>query len=329
MPETPNTRTVVVMTDHESEENSREVVKAAVVNLTGKAPVCIDAREFMTGGPGQAIHSRGCLTLRAGPGDFLVQPDIVIVYEIHPNDRRRFEDFQAVLKHSGLTRMGAADTQAWWNATDKSRTVACFRRDNIPHADTITLRFPSADIALAAFERLGRDVWTRPITGLGGNDVFHVTTKARLREVLDYYAATRQHWLISKDARNINSHGRRHQYRVVVAYDQILRVCEHIQDNPDEPCNESRGAISTVLPHEALPPEHAELAIAATRSVGLPFGGVDLAIENGGAVFEVNLHPVLNVPGGLETVAIPFVKYHLYPQKLITVPNPDQFCCFI
>jgi hypothetical protein len=45
--------------------------------------------------------------------------------------------------------------------------------------------------------------------------------------------------------------------------------------------------------------------------LGLPVGGVDLATENGGVVFEVNVHPTLDVPGGLESVAIPFVQVHL------------------
>jgi glutathione synthase/RimK-type ligase-like ATP-grasp enzyme len=57
-----------------------------------------------------------------------------------------------------------------------------------------------------------------------------------------------------------------------------------------------------------------QLAVSATRSLGLPFGGVDLTIENGGVVFEVNVHPVLDVPGGLETLAIPFVRAHLPPR---------------
>jgi hypothetical protein len=77
---------------------------------------------------------------------------------------------------------------------------------------------------------------------------------------------------------------------------------------------ESRGALSTVIPVDDFPPDFSQLAISATRSLGLPFGGVDLAIENGGVVFEVNVHPVLDVPGGLETLAIPFVQAHLPPQ---------------
>ncbi|MGH3669264.1 MAG: hypothetical protein ACRDSH_01315, partial [Pseudonocardiaceae bacterium] len=68
--------------------------------------------------------------------------------------------------------------------------------------------------------------------------------------------------------------------------------------------------VSTLIPTEDLPPQYHHLAIAATQSLGLPFGGVDLATENGGVVFEVNVHPMLDVPAGLETVAIPFVQAH-------------------
>ncbi len=88
-------------------------------------------------------------------------------------------------------------------------------------------------------------------------------------------------------------------------------MCEHVQADPDAPCNEAQGAVSTVLPAEELPVKYRRLAVAATRSLGLSFGGVDLVTENGGVVFEVNVHPMLDVPGGLESVAIPFVRAHL------------------
>ncbi|MDQ2710153.1 MAG: hypothetical protein M3Z25_22145, partial [Actinomycetota bacterium] len=57
-----------------------------------------------------------------------------------------------------------------------------------------------------------------------------------------------QDWLMSVDADNFTSGGRRHQFRVVVLGDQVLRVCEHVQADPDAPCNEAQGAVSTVLP---------------------------------------------------------------------------------
>jgi glutathione synthase/RimK-type ligase-like ATP-grasp enzyme len=66
-----------------------------------------------------------------------------------------------------------------------------------------------------------------------------------------------------------------------------LRVCEHVQADPDAPCNESQGAVPTVVSVEQLALKYRRLAIAATQSLGLPFGGVDLAIENGGVIFEV------------------------------------------
>jgi glutathione synthase/RimK-type ligase-like ATP-grasp enzyme len=147
--------------------------------------------------------------------------------------------------------------------------------------------------------------------GAGGTDVFHLTTRKQLHAALLHYAASDQDWLLSRDARNVNKDGRRHQFRVVVLHDRVLRVCEHVQADPDAPCNESRGAVSTVIPTEDLPPQYRHLAVAATRSLGLPFGGVDLATENGGVVFEVNVHPTLDVPGGLEKVVIPFVQAHL------------------
>jgi glutathione synthase/RimK-type ligase-like ATP-grasp enzyme len=170
---------------------------------------------------------------------------------------------------------------------------------------------PDLGTALDAFERLGQDVWAGPTIGAGGNNVFHLTTRRHLRAALRHYAASGQDWLLSRDAHNVNQDGRRHQFRVVVLGDRVLRVCEHVQADPDAPCNESRGAVSTLIPAEDLPSQYRRLAIAATQSLGLPFGGVDLATENGGVVFEVNVHPTLDVPAGLETVTIPFVQAHL------------------
>ena len=84
-----------------------------------------------------------------------------------------------------------------------------------------------------------------------------------------HYAATGQNWLMSGDAGNFTPEDRRHQFRVVVLGERVLRVCEHVQANPDAPCNESQGAVSTVVPVEQFPVQYERLAIAATRSVGL------------------------------------------------------------
>jgi glutathione synthase/RimK-type ligase-like ATP-grasp enzyme len=235
---------------------------------------------------------------------------VLIIYEIPPVERRRLVAFQRQLSLQRPLTFGV-DPDAWRNATDKRRTVECFHRDGIPHMETIALCDPDLGTALDAFERLGRDVWARPSVGAGGTDVFHLTTGKQLHAALRRYAASDQDWLLSRDAGNINKDGRRHHFRVVVLHDRVLRVCEHVQADPDAPCNESRGAASTVLPTKDLPSQYHCLAVAATRSLGLPFGGVDLATENGGAVFEVNVHPMLDVPAGLETVAIPFVEAHL------------------
>lgn len=304
---------VAVMTDHGSAEGSGEVIEAAAGELVGKPPVALDARSFMTGGTGRGQASPGLLTLHIDEHDRPITPDVVILYDIPPQDRWRIGPFQALLRTSGVSCVGADDRRAWSNATDKRRTVARFARDRIPHAETIVMAPAPAPAggALDAFAHLGRDVWTRPAIGLGGRDVFRVKTPARLLEVRDYYASTRQEWLISRDAQNVDAHGRRHQFRVVVLDDRVLRVCEQVQPDPDLPCNEARGAHSTVLPVRSLRPMFAKLAISATRSLGLRLGGVDLCVEHGGLVFEVNVHPVLRVPGGLETVAIPLVEAHL------------------
>lgn len=304
------TGTVVLMTDHGSGEGSRVPLEKAVELLTGVPPLSIDARHFMRGGSGRASLGRTGFWMEVPWEGVVVSPEVLIVYEIPPADRGRLVAFQRQLPPERSLSFGA-DPDAWRNATDKRRTVDCFRREDIAQMETIPLCRPELATALDAFERLGKDVWARPTVGAGGTDVFHLTTPTHLRAALGHYAASDQDWLLSRDARNVNKDGRRHQFRVVVLHDRVLRVCEHVQVDPDAPCNESRGAISTVIPTEDLPPQYRRLAVAATRSLGLPFGGVDLATENGGVVFEVNVHPILDVPGGLETVAIPFVQAHL------------------
>ncbi|WP_433567112.1 hypothetical protein ACQP1O_19165 [Nocardia sp. CA-151230] len=76
---------------------------------------------------------------------------------------------------------------------------------------------------------------------------------------------------------------------------RVLRVVEHIQDDPDAPCNDAKGACSYLRLTASLPVDLAQLACAATRSLGLPFGGVDLCTKNAGVVFELNVHPALDV----------------------------------
>lgn len=301
---------VVLMTDHGSQEGSRRPLEQAVELLTGAPPLSIDARYFLTGGSGRVHLGSGGLQMEVASAGLVVTPDVLIIYEIPPFDRGRFETFQRHLPAQGPLSF-SADPQAWRNATDKRCTVERFRRDGIAHMETIALYRPEPEAAYEAFDRLGRNVWARPAVGLGGKDVFHLTTREQLDAAVRHYAATGQDWLVSRDAGNFTFDGRRHQFRVVVLQDRVLRVCEHVQVDPDAPCNESQGAVSTIVSVERLASKYRRLAITATQSLGLPFGGVDLAIENGGVIFEVNVHPILDVPGGLESVAIPFVDAHL------------------
>jgi glutathione synthase/RimK-type ligase-like ATP-grasp enzyme len=196
-------------------------------------------------------------------------------------------------------------------AAEKNLTVEGFTRDGIAHMPTIAFSRPTAQEAAEGFERLGGDVWARPTVGMGGSDVFHLTTHTQLAAAARHYALAGSDWLIARDAANFDQDGRRHQYRVVVLGGQVLRAVEHVQPDPDAPCNESRGAVSTLLNEEDLPTGLAELAASAAKSLGLPFAGVDLAAESGGVVFEVNVHPMFGTVRGLETVAVPYVAAHL------------------
>ncbi|WP_225728064.1 MULTISPECIES: RimK family alpha-L-glutamate ligase [unclassified Nocardia] len=301
---------VVVMTDFGSTEGSRIPLARAVRLLTGSAPEVLDARHFYDGGKGH-VRMDGPTPVLEVPADGIrIRPTVLIIYEIPPGDRHRLSRFQHTIRHSGIACLGA-DADAWRNATDKQCTVERFAAAGIRQMESVVLHRPRPADAEEVFDRLGRDVWARPATGLGGRDVFHITGVEQLHRVVARYAAGGQKFLLTRDAGNFDARGLRHQYRVVVLGDRVLRVCEHVQPDPDAPCNEAQGARSDLLSPKALPPALAELAIDATRSLGLPLGGVDLAAENGGVVFEVNVHPVLTGDRGFDTVTIPFVQAHL------------------
>jgi glutathione synthase/RimK-type ligase-like ATP-grasp enzyme len=305
---------VVLITDHSSMEGSRHTLTAAVERLTGKRPICIDARHFMTGDTGWVARTDEDIVIGVTAEDLVVKPATVLVYEIPPASRRRFAEFQHKLQQYGIAAL-SSDAEAWRNATEKDRTVSCFLRAGIPHAETIVLRRPTLVSALNAYKRLGPDVWTRPTVGVAGGDVFHITTREQLHSALLFYTERGQSWLMSRDARNITERGERQSFRIVVLHDRPLWACEHIQPNPDRPTNEAAGAASTRISLDQVPDELLHAAIAATRSVGLRFGGVDLALT-GTPVFEVNVHPVLLGDRHLEAVALPWVQAQLVKTPL-------------
>ncbi|MGW4891418.1 ATP-grasp domain-containing protein [Kitasatospora sp. NPDC004240] len=304
------TDSVVLVTDHGEQEGSRAILAEAIRRVTGERPICLDARDFVPSGSGRARLARGRLRLEAG--DAVVSgPAAVLLYEIPPAGRPALEPLQELLAVSGVPCLGT-QAAAWRAAGDKELMVKAFTAAGIPQMPSLCLPPDAGDqAALDAFEELDRDVWTRPVSGMGGRDVFHVTTPSALQEAAACYASAGQRWLLTRDARNFNPAGLRHQYRVVVLRGRVIWVAEHVQPSPDAPCNVAQGATSTPLPPEALPPHLHRVAEAATAAVGLPFAGVDLAAESGGVVFEVNVHPAFGAEGALEGLAIPYVQAHL------------------
>ncbi|WLW57224.1 ATP-grasp domain-containing protein [Streptomyces sp. SX92] len=300
---------IALIADPTSPEGCREYLAEAVEVLTGTPPVRIDARHFAAGGSGHGAPEGGRLRLRVPEQDLDVTPDAVVLYEIPPHRRRPLAAFQLLLRRHGVVTL-AADPDAWRTATEKNLTVARLARDGVAQMETVVLSRPGPQDALAVFDRLGRDTWARPVVGTGGDDTFHITTEPALRQAVDFYAERGTDWLLSRDAGNITAEGHRHQFRVFVLGERIVHAREHIQPAADVPCNTCRGATPVHIAPEDLPPRLAELAVAATASVGLPFAGVDLAVENGGVVFEVNVQPAF-VDGELESVAVPYIRAHL------------------
>lgn len=300
---------IALIADPTSPEGCREYLAQAVELLTGTPPVRIDARHFATGGSGHAVPEGGRLRLRVPEQDLDITPDAVLLYEIPPHRRRPLADFQRLLRRHDVVTL-AADPDAWRAATEKNLTVARLARDGVAQMETVVLSRPGPREARAAFDRLGRDTWARPVVGTGGDDTFHITTATALDQAIDFYAGRGTDWLLSRDAGNFTAEGHRHQFRVFVLGARIVHAREHIQPATDTPCNTCRGATPVHICPEDLPTRLAELAVAATASVGLPFAGVDLAVENGGVVFEVNVHPAF-IDGELDAVAVPYVRAHL------------------
>ncbi|MEU3842877.1 alpha-L-glutamate ligase [Streptomyces sp. NPDC028635] len=308
---------VALIADPTSPEGCREYLARAVELLTGAPPVRLDSRYFTVGGAGRAVPEDGRLRLRVPDEGVDVLPDVVVLYEIPPQRRRELAPFQRVLARSGVAPL-VGTPQAWRAATEKDRTIAHFARDGVAHMETVVLSRPSRPEAVAAFDKLGRDAWARPVVGTGGNDTFHVTDVARLARAADFYAERGTDWLLSRDAGNFTADGRRHQFRVFVLHGRVVHAREHLQPALDTPCNTCQGATPVPIAPADLPPRPAELAVAATASTGLPFAGVDLAVEQGGVVFEVNVQPAF-VDGELPTVAVPYVRAHL---EAVLGPRP-------
>ncbi|MER5601225.1 alpha-L-glutamate ligase [Streptomyces sp. NPDC002265] len=300
---------IALIADPTSTEGCREYLAQAVELLTGAPPVRIDARHFGAGGTGRGVLEGGRLRLYVPQEETDVLPDVVVLYEIQPQHRHELAAFQRLLEAPEVVSLGTGPA-AWRTATQKNLTVERFARDGVAQMETVVLSRPERREAAAAFGRLGGDVWARPVVGTGGNDTFHITTVAQLDDATDFYARCGSDWLLSRDAGNVTADGMRHQFRVFVLHGRVVHAREHLQPEPDTPCNTCRGATPVHLTPQELPPRLAELAVAATESVGLPFAGVDLAVENGGVVFEVNVQPAF-VPGELQSVAVPYIRAHL------------------
>jgi glutathione synthase/RimK-type ligase-like ATP-grasp enzyme len=299
---------VVVLADHGSTEGSRHTVALAVERVTGVPAVHVDARHFLPGGAGLLELGEGRPRLTV-PGLPAFTPSAVLVYEIPPERRAELAEFMTALAQAGLTgEMDAAE--GWRNATEKDRTVACFQRDGVPTAETVVVLGGDEDHAETAFHRLGGDVWVRPSIGMSGRDVVHATTAGEIRAIARGYARRPEPWLMSRDAENLTAKGERQSLRVVVLGDRPLWAVEHIQPDSDGPTNESAGAVSTPVPLADLPAPLVDAAVAAVRSVGLRFGGVDLA-SAGCRVFEVNVHPLLLLGRHVDAVAVPWVEDQL------------------
>ncbi|MCX4767332.1 ATP-grasp domain-containing protein [Streptomyces sp. NBC_01275] len=300
---------IALIADPTSPEGCREYLADAVELLTGAPPVRIDSRHFATGGTGRGVRDGGRLRLQVPEERLDFTPDVVLLYEIPPHRRPALAAFQELLESHDVVTLGTG-SEAWRTATEKNLTVARFLRDGVAQMETAVLSRPSAREAADAFERLGGDTWARPVVGTGGNDTFHVATPAQLADATAFYAERGTDWMLSRDAGNVTADGLRHQFRVFVLGGRVVHAREHLQPEPDTPCNTCQGATPVHIAPPDLEPRLAELAVAATASVGLPFAGVDLAVENGGVVFEVNVQPAF-VEGELESVAVPYVQAHL------------------
>ena len=306
-----DTGDIALLTDHSSGEGSRDILVTAIELLTGSPPR-VDRRPALhVGGDGEGDPRRRAGPTRGGVrgpggdtgrGDRLRDPALgTTALRGIPAPAARFRG-----RLPGSRRRGLSPGHR--EGPDR-RTVPARRRS--PHGDDHV----ASTVTRAGGGRLRPARWRR----LGETD----DRSGRQRRLPRHHprAAARRPRALREVGVGLADRSGRPELRRTGSAPPVPRrrpggsghagVRARPDWTPTHPATRPRAASRPSYSAKDLPDELASAAISATRALGLPFSGVDLAVENGVVVFEVNVHPVFGTPRGLETVAVPYVEAHL------------------
>lgn len=196
---------------------------------------------------------------------------------------------QVVFRMDVLARLEAAGCRvvnppkALECAIDKYLTTARLAAAGLPVPDTVVCEDP--DAALLAWERLGRDVVVKPVFGAEGRGILRLTDPdLAWRTFRTLYRVESVLYL----QRFIPHPG--YDIRVLVLGDRILGGMR--RSSPDDfRVNVARAGIAE--PHTPTDRE-AELALAAARTTGNVFAGIDLLYDAAGRCYVIEVN---GVPG--------------------------------
>lgn len=172
-------------------------------------------------------------------------------------------------------------------ASDKVLATLRLTAAGVPTVPTLTLREPFH--VESVLDELPGEAWViKSRTGTGGNGVVMATGRPSARSVLSALTARHDTVLVQPYL----SLGPARDLRVLVAGMEPLAAYWREADGDEFRTNVHRGARARPVPLDAAPEGALDTALAAARTLSLPFSGVDL-IETGDglAVLEVNASP--------------------------------------
>lgn len=177
------------------------------------------------------------------------------------------------------------------NSRDKLRSLQILSRHRIGIPSTVFVK-DKKDI-LPAIERVGgAPVIIKLLEGTQGLGVLLADTVDAASSIIEFLQSQRQNVLIQKFV----SESRGRDVRALVVGDQVVAAMRRVAQGQEFRSNVHRGATTEMV---ELSEEYQEVAIRATKLMGLGIAGVDiLESDNGPQILEVNSSPGLQ---GIET----------------------------
>jgi ribosomal protein S6--L-glutamate ligase len=221
--------------------------------------------------------------------------------------QKRIAHFDAVLPRVGasLTYFGTAVVRQFQqmevfsansadgilNSRDKLRSLQILSRHKIGIPSTVFVK-DKKDI-LPAIERVGgAPVIIKLLEGTQGLGVLLADSVSVASSIVEFLQSQKQNVLIQKFV----SESRGRDVRAIVVGDQVVAAMRRVAQGQEFRSNVHRGALTERV---ELDEAYKEVAIRATKLMGLGIAGVDiLESDNGPQILEVNSSPGLQ---GIET----------------------------